>query len=184
MAVLEIRGPGSDERAEGGLRRGVDPECGRTFHARDRAVENDRATIIHERKGLLYREQRSLDVDIEKFVEMLLSDFAERSKFRNAGIGEDDVKFPLCFDSLIKTIEVVQFGNVSLNASDVAADRLYGRVELFLTAARDEDVGTLLYEELCCSHHNPRCATGNDCYFSLQLLIFGHRMSCSSFSLA
>jgi hypothetical protein len=58
---------------------------------------------------------------------MLLSDFAERRKFRNAGVGEDDVKFPLCFDGLIKTIEVGQFGNVSLNTSDVAADRLYGR---------------------------------------------------------
>src|SRR5216683_3490110 len=122
MAVLEIRGPGPHKGTEGGLRRAVDAEGRRTFHARDRAVENDRTTIIHERKGLLYREQRSLDIDIEEFVEMLLSDFAERSKFRNAGIGEDDVKFPLCFDSLIKTIEVVQFGNVSLNAIDVAAE--------------------------------------------------------------
>src|SRR6266851_4558155 len=108
---------------------------------------------------------------------MLLSDFAERRKFRNAGIGEDDVKFSLCFDGLIKTIEVGQFGNVSLNASDVAADLLYRRVEFFLTAAHDEDVGTLFYEELCCSQPYPGCATGNDCYFSLQLLIFGHRKS-------
>src|SRR5258708_14375813 len=176
MAVLEIRGPGPHKGTEGGLRCAVDTEGRRTFHARDRAVENDRTTIIHERKGLLYREQRSLNVDIEEFVEMLLSDFAERSKFRNAGIGEDDVKFPLCFDSLINTIEVVQFGNVSLNASDVAADRLYGRVELFLTAARDEYVSPFLDEEFCCSQPYPGCATSNHCYFSLQLLSFGHRM--------
>src|SRR5258708_15847240 len=140
MAVLEIRGPGPHKGTEGGLRCAVDTEGRRTCRARDRAVENDRSTIIHERKGLLYREQRSLDVDIEKFVEMLLSDFAERSKFRNAGIG---VKFPLCFDSLIKTIEVVQFGNVSLNASDVATDCLHGLFELFLPTARDQDVPTL-----------------------------------------
>ncbi len=107
---------------------------------------------------------------------MLLSDFAERRKFRNAGIGEDDVKCPHCFDGLIETIKVGQFGNVSLNARSVAADRLYGGVELFLTAARDEDVGTLFYEELCCSHPYPGCATGNDCCFSLQLLIFDHWM--------
>src|SRR5260370_13667420 len=119
MAVLEIRGPGSDERAESGLRRAVDAEGGRTFHARDRAVENNRATILQQRQGFLHGEQRSLDVDVEKFVEMFLSDFAERSKFRHAGIGEDDVNVPLCFDSLIKTIEVIQFGNVSLNSSDV-----------------------------------------------------------------
>src|SRR5713226_5674645 len=98
---------------------------------------------------------------------MLLSDFAERRKFRNAGIGEDDVKFPLCFDSLIKTIEVGQFGNVSLNASNVATDRLYGRVELFLTAARDEDVGTLFDKELRRSEAYSCGATSNDRYFSL-----------------
>src|ERR1700676_3345463 len=98
---------------------------------------------------------------------MLLSDFAERRKFRNAGIGEDDVKLPLCFDGLKKTIEVGQFGNVSLNASDVAADRLYGRVELFLTAPRDEDVGPLFDEELRRSEAYSCGATGNDRHFSL-----------------
>src|ERR1700720_4764210 len=176
MTVLEIRGPGSDEGTEGRLRRAVDTEGRSTFDPCDRAREDDRATILQQRQGFLHGEQRSLDVDAEKFVEMLLSDFVERSKFRSAGIGEDDVKFTFCFDGLIKTIEVGQFGNVSLNASDVAADSLYRRTELFLTPARDEDVGTLFYEELCCSQPYPGCATGNDCYFSLQLLIFGHRV--------
>jgi hypothetical protein len=37
---------------------------------------------------------------------MLLSDSAKRRKFRNAGIGEDDIRFPLCFDGPIKMIEV------------------------------------------------------------------------------
>jgi hypothetical protein len=48
-----------------------------------------------------------------------------------------------------------QFGNVSLNTSDVAADRLYGRVEFFLTAARDEDVGTLFYESFAAANPIP-----------------------------
>src|SRR5258708_24702886 len=176
MTILEIRGPGPHEGTQRGLRRAVDTEGRSTFDPCAGAREDDRATILQQRQGFLHGEQRSLDVDVEKFVEMLLSDFVERNKFRNAGIGKDDVKFPLCSDGLIKTIEVGQFCNVSLNASDVAADRLYGRVELFLTAARDEDVGTLFYEELCCGQPYPGCATGNDCYFSLQLLILGHRM--------
>jgi alkanesulfonate monooxygenase SsuD/methylene tetrahydromethanopterin reductase-like flavin-dependent oxidoreductase (luciferase family) len=71
----------------------------------------------------------------------------------------------------IKTIKIGQFCDVALNASDVAADRLHGRVELFLPPARDENVGTLSYEELCGRQHYPGCATGNDCYFSLQLLM-------------
>src|ERR1700730_5797146 len=176
MTILEIRGPGPHEGTEGGLRRAVDTEGWSTFDPCDGAREDDRAAILQQRQGFLHGEQRALDVDVEKLVEMLLSDFAERRKFRNAGIGEDDVKLSLCFNGLIKTIEVGQFGNVSLNASDVAADRLYGRIELFLTAARDEDVGTLLDEELCRGQTYPRGSAGDDCYFSLQLLIVRHRM--------
>src|SRR5258707_5654860 len=107
---------------------------------------------------------------------MLLRDLSHWSKFSNAGVGENDIDSPFRLDGFIKTIEVGQFGNVSLNASDVATDRLYGRVELFLTAARDEDIGTPFYEELCCSQPYPGRATGNDCYFSLQPVIFRHWM--------
>src|SRR6202051_3710624 len=106
---------------------------------------------------------------------MLLSDFSEGSKFSYAGVGKNDIDSSLSLDGLVETIEVVQSGNVSLNTSDVAADSLHGRVELFLTAARDEDVGTLFYEQLCSGQPYPGCATGNDCRFSLQFLIFRHR---------
>src|SRR5258707_15832223 len=44
--VPQICSPGSYERADGRLTRGVDAEGGSTFYARDRARENDRATII------------------------------------------------------------------------------------------------------------------------------------------
>ena len=106
---------------------------------------------------------------------MFLSDLCRGSKFRSAGVGENDIDSSLSLDGLVETIEVGQAGNVSLNTSDIAADRLHGRVELFLTAARNEDVGTLSYEELCGGQPYPGCATGNDCHFSLQFLIFGHR---------
>src|SRR5882757_10439188 len=122
MAVLEIRGPGPYEGTEGGLRRAVDAEGGCTFQARDGTIENDGATIIQQRQGFLHGEQRSLDVDVEELVEMVLCDLSQGSEFSHAGIGENDVKFPLCFDRIIKTIKVGQFGNVSLNASNVATD--------------------------------------------------------------
>src|ERR1700733_11948721 len=105
---------------------------------------------------------------------MFLRDLSHGSKFRNAGIGEDDVKFPVCLDGFIKTIEVGQFGNVSLNSGNVVTEGFHGLVKFFLTAASDEDVGTFFYEELRCSQPYPGCATGNDCYFSLQFLIFAH----------
>src|ERR1700722_15298131 len=44
--VLELRSPGSHERSDGGLARSVDSERGGTLNTCDRAVENDRATII------------------------------------------------------------------------------------------------------------------------------------------
>src|SRR3981189_31833 len=44
--VLEICSPGSHERANCGLTRGVDTESGSALNTRDRAVENDGATII------------------------------------------------------------------------------------------------------------------------------------------
>ena len=49
MTVLEIRGPGSDEGTEGGLRRAIDAEGSRAFYARDGTVEDNRATILHQR---------------------------------------------------------------------------------------------------------------------------------------
>ena len=47
---------------------------------------------------------------------------------------------PFTLDGLVETIKVGQFGNVSLNASNVAADCLHGLVKFLLATARDEDV--------------------------------------------
>src|SRR5579863_9861664 len=107
---------------------------------------------------------------------MLVCDFWEGDIACKGGAGTLNLDSTVSLDGLVETIEVGQSGNVSLNASNVAADRLHGRVELFLTAARDEDVGALFYEQLCSGQPYPGCATGNDCHFSLQLLIFRHRL--------
>src|SRR3984957_11253814 len=179
MAVLEIQCPGPHERTEGGLGRAVHTEGGRTFHACDRAIENDRAAIVHQRQGFLHGEQGALNVDVEKLVEMLFRNLSQWSKFSDAGVGENDIDSPLRLYGLVETVKVGQFGNVSLNASDVAADRLNGFVEFFLTTAGDEYVSPFLDEELCCSQAYPGCATGNNGHFSLQLISFGHSFSFS-----
>src|ERR1700722_171229 len=103
---------------------------------------------------------------------MLLRNFPKGSKFSNAGIGENDIDSPLGRYHLVEAIKVGQFGNVSLNASDVAPNCSHGLVEFLLTTARDEDVGTLFHEESCCSQTYPSPPPGNDCQFSLQLLVF------------
>src|SRR4030088_739703 len=109
---------------------------------------------------------------------MLFGDDPKRNKFANAGIGENNIDSLLHpSDGLVETIKVGQFGNISLNATNVPADCLHGLVEFLLAAARDEDVGTLFDEKVCRSQPNPFRAPGDDCYFPLQLLTFGHRRS-------
>src|ERR1700731_389423 len=107
---------------------------------------------------------------------MLFGDGPKGNKFSNAGVCENNIDSPLYLsDGLVKTIQVGQFGNVSLNAGDVGADCLYGLVEFFLAAAGDEDKGTLFDEKLCRSQSNPFCAAGDDSDLAFEL--FGH---CSS----
>jgi len=52
---------------------------------------------------------------------MLLGDLAQRGKFAEAGVGENDIEAPLLPDCFVETIQIGQFGNVSLDAGDVAA---------------------------------------------------------------
>src|SRR5580700_3636042 len=107
---------------------------------------------------------------------MLFADGPKGNKFGNAGVGENDIDPRLHFrDGLVKTIKVGKFGNVSLNARNIAADRLHGLVEFLLAAARDEDIGTLFGEELRRSQSDPFCPSGDD--GGLALKLFQHCLS-------
>src|ERR1700693_622807 len=101
---------------------------------------------------------------------MLFGDFTKGSKLTNAGVGENNIDSPFHLtDCLVKTIQIGQFGAVSLNARHVAADCSHGLIELLPAAARDEYIRPLLDEELCCSQPYPLSPAGDDCNFSLQL---------------
>src|SRR5882724_8100033 len=106
---------------------------------------------------------------------MLLGDLVEGSKLSDASVGENDVDSPLGRDCLVETIEVGQLGDVSLHASNVAANHPHGHVEFLLTTACYEYVSPFLDEKFGCGQPNSSGATGNDRHFSLQLLNFGHR---------
>src|SRR6266403_134257 len=104
---------------------------------------------------------------------MLFGDGPKGNKFANASVGENNIDSPLHLsDGLVTAIKVSQLGNVSLNARNVGADCLHGLVEFLLAAARDEDIGTLFDEKLCCSQSNPFCAAGDDGGLAFEL--FGH----------
>src|SRR5690242_12713951 len=103
---------------------------------------------------------------------MLFGDGPKGSKFANAGVGENNIDPPLHLrDSLVKTIKVSQLGNVSLNSGNVGADCLHGPVEFLLAATRDEDIGTLLDEQLSSSQPNPFCPAGDDGGLAFELFV-------------
>src|SRR5258706_16163841 len=81
---------------------------------------------------------------------MLFRDLSQRSKLSDAGVSEKNIDSPLHLDDFVETINVGQFGNVSLNAYNVFADCLHGFVEFLLATARDEDVGTFVNKQLSC----------------------------------
>src|SRR5437667_9505532 len=94
---------------------------------------------------------------------MLFGDGRKGNKFANAHVGEDNIDSPLHLrDGLVQTIKVSQLGNVSLHSRNVGADGLHGLVEFLLTAARDEDIGTLFDEPSCSRQPNPSWAAGAD----------------------
>src|SRR4029077_9806559 len=78
------------------------------------------------------------------------------TNFANAGVGENNIESALHVrDGPVETIKVIQSGDVSLNAINVAAESLYGGVEFLLAAARDEDIRTLLGEKFFLSQTHP-----------------------------
>ena len=98
----------------------------------------------------MHCEERSPNIDVEQFVEMLFCHGPKGNKFANAGVGKNNIDSPLHpSDRLVETIKIGQFGNVSLNSRNVGTDCLHGFIKLFLAAARDEDIGTLSDEKFC-----------------------------------
>src|SRR5882762_4084610 len=109
---------------------------------------------------------------------MLCGDGPERNKFANAGVGENNIDSPLHLgDGLVETIEDGQFGTVSLNAGNIAADCLYSLGEFLLSTARDENIGALLGEMPYRSQPIPFGAACSDCDLVFKLL--GHSFSPS-----
>src|SRR5258708_39572163 len=107
---------------------------------------------------------------------MLLGNGPKGNKFADASVGENNIDSAFHLgNSLVKTIKVGEFGNVALNARNIAADCLHGLVEFVLSAARDEDIRTLFDKKLRRGESNPFCAAGND--GGLACEPFRHRFS-------
>src|SRR2546429_9339045 len=86
---------------------------------------------------------------------MLFRYLSQRSKPTDTGVSEKNIDSPIRLDDFVETINVGEFGNVSLNACNVLADCLHGLVEFLLATACDEDVGTFVNKQLSCREPIP-----------------------------
>ena len=84
-------------------------------------------------KSLLDCEQRTLHVDVEHLVEMLLCNVTQGGKLTEAGISEDNVdSSPLFINGFVKTIKISQLGDVPLNTSNITSNGSHRLVQQLL----------------------------------------------------
>src|SRR6266446_5979862 len=120
-----------------------------SFNGDDRRIQDDRGTVRHERKRLLYRKEEALHIRVKKRVVMLLGDLAQGSELRETGIREDNVKLAfLSFDLREEAVKIGKARNVSRYARDISSDLLHGRGQLRFTPPRDEHVRAFVHKLL------------------------------------
>ena len=128
-----------------------------------------RTALAHQRQRLLDRQDRTLHIGVEVFVNMLGGDLAERKLASHPGIREDDVEgSALGLHRRVKPVEVGQIGDRALHRASIGPEIGHSGVERFLPAAEDEDEGALLDETLCCGAADASSAAGDHGGLSLQ----------------
>src|SRR6202041_679791 len=135
----------------------------------------DRTALAHQWQRLLDREDRTLHIDIEGFVDVLGGDLAELKLASHPGIGENDVKGPaLLLHRRVESVEVGLIRDRALHRAGIGPEVGHSGVELFLPAAEDEDEGALLDETLCRGAADAGSATGDHGGLSLQSVRIAH----------
>src|SRR3984885_7056300 len=182
-AVLELVEPDAGPGLLDGLAAGVDAPAGEGAEGGVGAGHEDGAAVVEEREGLLDGEQGAAGVEPEPGVELGFGDLAERGGLAAAGAGPQHVEAALLpLDGVVQAVQVVQVGGVALDAGDVAADLLDGRLQGVLAAAGDEDVRSLVGEQLRAGQRHAGGAAGDDRYLAVKLshgLSFGSVVPCA-----
>jgi hypothetical protein len=102
-----------------------------------------------------------------------LGDGAERHHLAAARIGEEHVDASLLLlDGCVEPIEIGKLRHVALDGHGAVADLLHRLIELGLTPARDEDVGTFIRESLGGGEADTAVAAGD--HRDLPLELFRH----------
>ena len=100
---------------------------------------------------------------------MLGRDILRGDYRREAGVRNDDIELlPCTCDDLVDTIEVFKAYDIAWDGSYIFADLGHSLVELRLTTARNEYVGSLTYKTLCGGEPDAAAAARDDGYFSIE----------------
>ena len=119
--------------------------------------------------AFMNREDRTLHIGVEGFVNVLGGDLAERKLASCPGIGEEDVEgSALGLHRRVQSVEVGQIRHRTLHRAGIGPEVGQRGVERFLAAAEDEDEGALLDEALCCGAADAGSATGDHGGLSIQ----------------
>jgi hypothetical protein len=87
---------------------------------------------------------------VEGLVEVFFGDWFQCGELALAGAGKKDIDLALfVLNGFVQAVEIREVGGVNLDAGDVLSDELHSFIKLVLAASRDEDLRTLLNEELC-----------------------------------
>src|ERR1039458_4792798 len=121
--ALQVLRPGPRQVAHCRLARAVDAKCRGARGAGTRSGQDDRAALAHQRQRLLDREDRTLHIGVEGFVNVLGGDLAERKRGSRPGIGEDDVEgSALGLHLCVESVEVGQIGDRALHCAGVGPE--------------------------------------------------------------
>ena len=90
--ALQVLRPGPREVAYRRLARAVGGHPRGARGAGTRSGQDDRTALAHQRQRLLDREDRTLHVGVEGFVDVFGGDLAKLKRAPCPGIGEDDVE--------------------------------------------------------------------------------------------
>src|SRR6202163_2319434 len=168
--ALQVLRPGPREVAHCRLARAVGSESRGARGAGARSGQDDRTALVHQRQRLLDREDRTLHIGVEGFVNVLGGDLAERKLASHPGIGEDDVEgSALGLHRRVESVEVGLIGDRALHRAGIGPEVGHSGVERSLPAAEDEDEGALLDEALCCGAADAGSPTRDDCNLTFKL---------------
>src|ERR1700692_2019902 len=169
--ALQVLRPGPREVAHCRLARAVGAHCRGARGAGARSGQDNRTALAHQRQRLLDREDRTLHIGVEGFVNVLGGDLAERKLASHPGIGENECEgAALGLHRRVESVEVGQIGDRALHSAGIGPEVGHSGVERFLPAAENEDEGALLDEALCCGAADAGSATGDHGGLSRQFL--------------